>query len=316
MSFDTALNVNTNANTGGVCQAYVELNELMGTQGQAAWQETARWVGHEENYDPEAGRWGQSHVSYLTFKSLVQLRRTLNTGVVLLDMKEKTLASIMEKLVDEMANKKAIDPSNKDGVLNILLQNRSSPPQDTQPLTVDNEMKSFSVADRRDASENLEASMVLVGALDFLDRPVVAFVRLKEAEVLEAALEAPVPVRFLFVLIGPTKSDIDYHETGRAMAALMADRVFNQAVLQVQSECELTDAVADFMDCSVVIPPTEIQSEAMLHSLIGFQRKLLQDRLRLSDPQTRLERRRSSVRKVSIASSVPPPRTFARRMPA
>ncbi|XP_076123161.1 solute carrier family 4 member 1b (Diego blood group) isoform X1 [Alosa pseudoharengus] len=279
----------------------------MGTQGQAAWQETARWVGHEENYDPEAGCWGQSHVSYLTFKSLVQLRRTLNTGVVLLDMKETTLASIMEKLVDEMANKKAIDPSNKDGVLNVLLQKRSSPPQETQPLTAENEMKSFSVADRRDASENLEASMVLVGALDFLDRPVVAFVRLKEAEVLEAALEAPVPVRFLFVLIGPTKSDIDYHETGRAMAALMADRVFNQAVLQVQSECELTDAVADFMDCSVVIPPTEIQSEAMLHSLIGFQRKLLQDRLCLSDPQTRLERRRSSIRKVSIASSVPPP---------
>ncbi|XP_076123163.1 solute carrier family 4 member 1b (Diego blood group) isoform X2 [Alosa pseudoharengus] len=278
----------------------------MGTQGQAAWQETARWVGHEENYDPEAGCWGQSHVSYLTFKSLVQLRRTLNTGVVLLDMKETTLASIMEKLVDEMANKKAIDPSNKDGVLNVLLQKRS-PPQETQPLTAENEMKSFSVADRRDASENLEASMVLVGALDFLDRPVVAFVRLKEAEVLEAALEAPVPVRFLFVLIGPTKSDIDYHETGRAMAALMADRVFNQAVLQVQSECELTDAVADFMDCSVVIPPTEIQSEAMLHSLIGFQRKLLQDRLCLSDPQTRLERRRSSIRKVSIASSVPPP---------
>ena len=64
-----------------------------------------------------------------------------------------------------------------------------------------------------------------LGALDFLERPTVAFVRLKEAVVLEAALEAPVPVRFVFVLIGPTKSDMDYHETGRAMAALMADRV-------------------------------------------------------------------------------------------
>ena len=51
------------------------------------------------------------------------------------------------------------------------------------------------------------------------------FVRLKEAVVLDSALEAPVPVRFIFVLVGPSKTDMDYHETGRAMAALMADRV-------------------------------------------------------------------------------------------
>ena len=62
-------------------QAYVELNELMGTPGQPGyWQETGRWVSYEENYDPEAGGWSQSHISYLTFTSLVHLRRTLNTG--------------------------------------------------------------------------------------------------------------------------------------------------------------------------------------------------------------------------------------------
>ncbi|XP_031434629.1 solute carrier family 4 member 1b (Diego blood group) [Clupea harengus] len=278
----------------------------MGTPGQPGYrQETGRWVSYEENYDPEAGGWSQSHISYLTFTSLVHLRRTLNTGVVLLDIKENTLASIMERIVDEMANKKAIDPNNKDAVLNALLQNRGSddsPTQETQPLTA-SEMKTYSVAERRDASDNVEASMVLVGALDFLERPTVAFVRLKEAVVLEAALEAPVPVRFVFVLIGPTKSDMDYHETGRAMAALMADRVFNQAALQAQSDLELTDAVAVFMDCSIVIPPTEIQSEAMLSSLIGFQKKLLQDRLRPSDPKVRLDLK---PRKASI-SPLPPP---------
>ena len=63
------------------------------------------------------------------------------------------------------------------------------------------------------------------GALDFLENPTVVFVRLKEAVVLDSALEAPVPVRFVFVLIGPGKTDMDYHETGRAMAALMADKV-------------------------------------------------------------------------------------------
>lgn len=64
------------------------------------------------------------------------------------------------------------------------------------------------------------------GALDFLERPTVAFVRLKESAVLDSALEAPLPVRFVFVLVGSSKTDMaDYHETGRAMAALMADKV-------------------------------------------------------------------------------------------
>lgn len=63
------------------------------------------------------------------------------------------------------------------------------------------------------------------GALEFLERPTVVFVRLKEAAVLDSALEAPVPVRFVFALIGPNKTDMNYCETGRAMAALMADKV-------------------------------------------------------------------------------------------
>lgn len=63
------------------------------------------------------------------------------------------------------------------------------------------------------------------GALEFLEKPTVVFVRLKEAVVLDSALESPVPVRFIFALVGPSKTDMDYHETGRAMAALMADKV-------------------------------------------------------------------------------------------
>lgn len=41
--------------------------------------------------------------------------------------------------------------------------------------------------------------------------------------------------------------------------------------------------MADFMDCSIVIPPTEIQDESMLQSLINFQKMMLRQRLRPSD---------------------------------
>ncbi|KAI4896483.1 hypothetical protein NFI96_018649, partial [Prochilodus magdalenae] len=299
-----ALNVNSNANTtGDCCLAYAELSELMKDQDQQGyWQETGRWVGYEENYDLEAGRWGASHISYLTFKSLVQLRRTMNTGVVMLDREERSLSSIAEKIADEMVSKKEIRPADREGVVQAFMQ-KSSQSKETQPLSPPLEMQTFSIGEKRDASDRVEASMVLVGALDFLERPTVAFVRLKEAGVLESALEAPVPIRFIFVLVGPTKSDIDYHETGRAMAALLADKVFNQAAFQAQSDRELTEAMADFMDCSIVIPPTEIQNEAMLAPVIGFQKKLLQERLRPSDPQLRLD---PKPRKRSIAKAPPP----------
>ncbi|XP_056152856.1 solute carrier family 4 member 1b (Diego blood group) [Lampris incognitus] len=304
-------NINNNAKSRGECQVYVEVNELMKDQDQQAyWQETSRWAGYEESFDPQAGTWGSSHISYLTFKSLIRLRRTMNTGVVIFDCAETTLSSIAEKMVEAMVNKKEIRPGDREGVLKSLLHNRSQTTDpESQALTDVVEMRKFSVRERRDASESVEASMVLVGALDFLERPTVAFVRLKEPVVLDSALEVPVPVRFVFVLVGPSKSEIDYHETGRAMAALLADKVFNQAVFQAQDASELIDAVADFMDCCIVIPPTEIQNEAMLTSIIGFQKKLLQDRMRPSDPQLRLD---VKPRRLSKASGPPPEDPLAR----
>ncbi|XP_030257135.1 solute carrier family 4 member 1b (Diego blood group) [Sparus aurata] len=271
---------------------------------ESYWQEMGRWGGYEESIDPQSGMWASSHISYLTFRSLIQLRRTMNPGVTILDCEERTLASIAEKMVNEMVNKREIRPGDKEGVLKSLLQNRSkSGDPESQALTDGGDLKKFSVKERGDESDRVEASMVLVGALDFLEKPTVTFVRLKESVVLDSALEAPVPVRFVFVLVGPSKTDIDYHETGRAMSALMADKVFNKAAFQAKSARELIDAVADFMDCSIVIPPTEIQNEAVLTSLISFQQKLLQDRVQAPDPTPCLE---SKPRRVSTSSGSSP----------
>lgn len=59
----------------------MELNEFR----DSFWQETARWLGYEENLNPATGQWGSSHVSCLTFKSLLQLRKAMSTG----DFKKK-----------------------------------------------------------------------------------------------------------------------------------------------------------------------------------------------------------------------------------
>uniref|UniRef100_A0A8C7XCW1 Anion exchange protein n=1 Tax=Oryzias sinensis TaxID=183150 RepID=A0A8C7XCW1_9TELE len=295
---------------------------------QAYWQDRGRWSSYEESFDPQVGMWASTQISYLTFKSLIQLRRVMNSGVTIFDCEEKTLSSIAEKMVSEMANKKEIRSADKEGVLKSLLQNRSqSADPENQALTGGADLHRFSVKEQKADSDQVEACMVLVGkelflhllinlftyhilkktfniqpgAMDFLEKPTVAFVRLKEAAVLESALEAPVPVRFVFVLIGPTKTDMDYHETGRAMAAVMADKFFNQAAFRARTARDLTDALVEFLDCSIVIPPTEIQNESMLSSIISFQKKILKDRAQTPDL---MPRRDSKTRRVSIASGV------------
>ena len=37
--------------------------------------------------------------------------------------------------------------------------------------------------------------------------------------------EVPVPTRFLFILLGPTGNQSQYHEIGRSIATLMSDEV-------------------------------------------------------------------------------------------
>ncbi|KAM3863949.1 solute carrier family 4 member 1a (Diego blood group) [Diretmus argenteus] len=275
-------NLNTNANTRGDAQAYVELNELQGN----TWQETGRWVGYEENLDQATGQWSPSHVSYLTFKSLIQLRKTMSTGAIILDLNSSSLSTVAEKVADELMNKNEIRSSDRDSLLRALLMKRSQHDLATGARTTPSgaiEMQTFSVTKKRDVSDNMEATIVLSGVVDVLQKPAVAFVRLSDSVVMESSLEAPVPVRFIFVLVGPSTSGLDYHESGRAMGALMADWVFTLEAYLAKTEKEITNAIADFMDCSIVIPPTEIQDQAMLAPIIDFQKKMLRDRFRPAD---------------------------------
>ncbi|XP_036943993.1 solute carrier family 4 member 1a (Diego blood group) [Acanthopagrus latus] len=273
------MNVNTNATTRGDAQAYVELNELQGN----SWQETSRWMGYEENLNTATGKWGPSHVSYLTFKSLIQLRKTMSTGAMIFDLNAGSLSAVAEKVVDELLSKNEIRASDRDGLLRALLMRRSQSEGPVVTPSGDIEMQTFSVSKRRDGSDNMEASVVLSGVLDILEKPVVAFVRLSDSVVMESALESPIPVRFVYVLVGPSDSEMDYRESGRAMGALMADWVFCLEAFLAKTDKDLTNAIADFMDCSIVIPPTEIQDQGMLEPIIQFQKRMLRDRVRPCD---------------------------------
>uniref|UniRef100_A0A669DEE4 Anion exchange protein n=1 Tax=Oreochromis niloticus TaxID=8128 RepID=A0A669DEE4_ORENI len=227
--------------------AYVELNELEGN----IWQETGRWVGYEENFNHATGKWGPSHVSYLTFTSLVHVRKAVSTGAIILDMNASNLSAVVEKMVDELC---------------LCLKHDCS----------------FDLS-----FQYIKMCVFPTGELDFLQKPAVAFVRLSDSVVMESVLESSIPIRFIFLLVGPGHSGINYSESGRVNKNLYLSlcQVFCLEAHLAQTSKDITDAIADFMDCSIVIPPTEIQDTAMLEPVIDFQKKLLSDRLRSTDPR-------------------------------
>ncbi len=70
-----------------------------------------------------------------------------------------------------------------------------------------------------------EATTVLVGELDCLKSPALCLVRLAEGTLLDGLTEVPIPVRFMFVLLGPGERKVDYHEIGRCFSTLMSSEV-------------------------------------------------------------------------------------------
>uniref|UniRef100_A0A7N8Y528 Anion exchange protein n=1 Tax=Mastacembelus armatus TaxID=205130 RepID=A0A7N8Y528_9TELE len=105
--------------------------------------------------------------------------------------------------------------------------------------------------------EGAEASNVLVGELDFLERPIVAFVRLSPAVLLSGLTEVPIPTRFLFILLGPDGKAQQYHEIGRSMATIMTDEIFHDVAYKAKDRSDLLAGIDEFLDQVTVLPPGE-----------------------------------------------------------
>ncbi|XP_051924159.1 electrogenic sodium bicarbonate cotransporter 4 isoform X2 [Hippocampus zosterae] len=102
-----------------------------------------------------------------------------------------------------------------------------------------------------------EASNVLVGEVDFLHKPFVAFVRLSQATTLGGLTEVPVPTRFLFILLGPQGKAKSYNEIGRAIATLMVDDLFSDVAYKARDREDLIAGIDEFLDEVIVLPPGE-----------------------------------------------------------
>ncbi|XP_039286283.1 anion exchange protein 2 isoform X2 [Nilaparvata lugens] len=340
-------------------EVFVQLDELSGVGEEREWKETARWIKYEEDLEEGADRWGRPHVASLSFHSLLNLRRCLETGVILLDLEEKDLPGVAYRVVEQMVIDELISAENKATVMRaLLLRHRHVQEHDrfrfsvrkntasyTSLQSLDEDSSNCSEADWSDRNHNLtvnsvtndhgqkvkivpsasslevpakdnhhnnhfpigsesklnhhhtvdmkeevytsstedlsrraakesilkripigaEATTVLVGAVEFLEQPTIAFVRLAEGIFIPTITEVTIPVRFLFILLGPKDADLDYHEVGRSISTLMSNADFHNVAYRAIDRKELLSAINGFLDSSIVLPPGDWENQALLH---------------------------------------------------
>ncbi|CAK6976811.1 solute carrier family 4 member 4a isoform X3 [Scomber scombrus] len=269
-------------------QLFTELDELLSVDGQEMeWKETARWIKFEEKVEKGGERWSKPHVATLSLHSLFELRTCIEKGTIMLDMEASTLPQVVEMITDNQIECGQLKAELKDKVMYTLLRKHRHQTKKSNlrsladigktvssansPTTTHRNLTSSSLNDISDKPEkeqlrnkfmkklprDAEASNVLVGEVDFLDAPFVAFVRLQQAVMLGALTEVPVPTRFLFILLGPKGKAKSYHEIGRAIATLMSDEVFHDIAYKAKDRQDLLAGIDEFLDEVIVLPPGE-----------------------------------------------------------
>uniref|UniRef100_A0A915KE79 Anion exchange protein n=1 Tax=Romanomermis culicivorax TaxID=13658 RepID=A0A915KE79_ROMCU len=111
---------------------------------------------------------------------------------------------------------------------------------------------------------NAESAQIFVGEVPELLRVKFSMIRLSTACYLPEILDAPIPVKFLFIVLGPKLIDVDYHEIGRSLATLMANENFKVYRMLPFKQTDFLNAIDSFVDQSVVMPPVEIDRRSLI----------------------------------------------------
>uniref|UniRef100_A0A8C2WL40 Anion exchange protein n=1 Tax=Cyclopterus lumpus TaxID=8103 RepID=A0A8C2WL40_CYCLU len=261
---------------------FTEMDTLQREGGELEWKESARWVKFEEKVEEGGERWSKPHVSTLSLHSLFELRTCLQTGTVLLDLEGYSLPQIIDDIIERQIEEGMISPELREKISFVLLRkhrHQTKKPIHRSLADIGKSSSSSSECHAQSRSMNdiadtpstdqlknkfmkkiprdAEASNVLVGEVDFLTKPFVAFVRLAQATTLGGLTEVPVPTRFLFILLGPQGKAKSYNEIGRAIATLMVDDLFSDVAYKARDREDLIAGIDEFLDEVIVLPPGE-----------------------------------------------------------
>ncbi|XP_048378972.1 electrogenic sodium bicarbonate cotransporter 4 isoform X10 [Stegostoma tigrinum] len=260
---------------------FTEMDTLQYDGVELEWKESARWVKFEEKVEEGGERWSKPHVSTLSLHSLFELRTCLQTETVLLDLDGYSLPQIIDDIIDKQIEDGLIKADVREQISYILLRKHRHQTKKPIHRSLVDIGKSSTASSGRAQSRSMndiadtpstdqlknkfkkkiprdsEASNILVGEVDFLDKPFVAFVRLLQSTMLGGLTEVAVPTRFIFILLGPQGKGKSYSEIGRAMATLMVDDLFSDVAYKARDRNDLIAGIDEFLDEVIVLPPGE-----------------------------------------------------------
>uniref|UniRef100_A0A8C7KRG1 Anion exchange protein n=1 Tax=Oncorhynchus kisutch TaxID=8019 RepID=A0A8C7KRG1_ONCKI len=272
---------------------FTELDELFFRDGHVyEWRETARWLKFEEDVEDGGERWSKPYVATLSLHSLFELRSCILNGTVMLDMRANTIEEIADMVIDSMVASAQLEEELRQKVREAMLKRhhhqnekklsnriplvrsfadigkKQSDPHLLErngllasPQSAPGNLENSKPSESRINGGSRENSTVDFSKehpkVEFLERPIIAFIRLSPAVLLTGLTEVPVPTRFLFLLLGPFGKGPQYHEIGRSIATLMTDEVFHDVAYKAKDRNDLLSGIDEFLDQVTVLPPGE-----------------------------------------------------------
>ena len=225
-------------------------SKLKDKQGESVWRETSRWIKFEENVDQGGSRWSKAHVGTISISVMKKVRAMLQTAHFFFDERHENLHDIIE------ADAKAIFPTSdiKNDILTELISERCYKHLTKHNMNTEKKVK------RHFASKippGAEGCVIMTGNVEFLEEPLVMFIRLEKPKQLTGITEVTIDKKFLIVALGKETYLDEFHQIGRVFGNIMADPVVKNVAYKASTKDQVIQAFEEFASSSVAMSPNQ-----------------------------------------------------------
>lgn len=134
----------------------------------------------------------------------------------------------------------------------------------------------YNIKLQKKISEKTEGASILISPVDFIDQPIIVFVRLQKPTELIGLLEIKIPSRFLVLIIGPEESEKQLLQIGRTMATILTDDICRDYAYQAKNFDDIVKMMERFMQDTYVIPPSEWDPSIRIEPPSKYTSKVMQ----------------------------------------
>ena len=102
-----------------------------------------------------------------------------------------------------------------------------------------------------------EGCVIMAGHVEFLDQPLVMFIRLDKPIKLSGITEVTIDTKFVIVVLGKETYKDEFHQIGRVFGNIMADPVVKNVAYTASDGAKIIEAFEEFSSSSVAMSPNQ-----------------------------------------------------------